>query len=55
MINWEGFGRRRSWPNLKVLSLHSPGGTEANYENSQDGRSPGRDLNPRIRSRSVNH
>jgi hypothetical protein len=26
MMNWEGYGRKRSWPNFKVPSLHSPGG-----------------------------
>jgi hypothetical protein len=36
------------WPNFKVLSLHSPGGTEKNHENvSQDSRFSGRDVNPR--------
>jgi hypothetical protein len=24
-MNWKGFGRKRPWPNLKVLSRHSPG------------------------------
>jgi hypothetical protein len=48
MMNWKGFGRKRSWPDFKVLSQQSPGGTEKNYENlSQDSRSPSRDLNPR--------
>jgi hypothetical protein len=28
----KGFGRKRSWPNYKVLSGHSPGGTEENQE-----------------------
>jgi hypothetical protein len=31
---------------FKVLSWHLPGGTEDNYENCQDNRSPDRDLNP---------
>jgi hypothetical protein len=28
MINLKGFGRKRSWPNLNVLSRNSPRGTE---------------------------
>jgi hypothetical protein len=28
MMNYKGFGRKRSWPNFKELSRHSPGGTE---------------------------
>jgi hypothetical protein len=32
MMNWIGFGRKPSWPNFKVLSRHSPGGTEVNHE-----------------------
>jgi hypothetical protein len=32
MMNWKGFGRKRSWHNFKVLSQHSPGGTEENHE-----------------------
>jgi hypothetical protein len=35
MTNWKGFGRKRSWPNFKVLSRHSPGGTEKNHEKTQ--------------------
>jgi hypothetical protein len=47
MINWKGFGRKWSWPNFKVLSRHSPGGTEDNHENrSEVSRSSDRDLNP---------
>jgi hypothetical protein len=30
MINWKGFDRKRSWPNFKILSRHSPGRTEEN-------------------------
>jgi hypothetical protein len=41
MMNWKGFGRKRQWPNFKVL-----GGTEENYEISKDSRRPDRDLNP---------
>jgi hypothetical protein len=32
MMNWKGVGRKRSWPNFKVLSRHSPRGTEKNQE-----------------------
>jgi hypothetical protein len=46
-MNWRGFERKGSWLNFKVLSRHSPGGTEEIYENlSQDNQSLGRDLNP---------
>jgi hypothetical protein len=31
-MNWKGCGRRRSWPNFKVLSQYLPGGTEKNHE-----------------------
>jgi hypothetical protein len=45
MLNWKQFGRKRLWPNFKVLSRHSPGGTEENHENlNQDSR--GREPNP---------
>jgi hypothetical protein len=32
MMNWKGF--RKKWPrrNFQVLSCHSPGGAEENYE-----------------------
>jgi hypothetical protein len=46
MKNWKRFGRERSCCNSKVLSRHSPGGTEENYEKlSQDNLFPCRDLN----------
>jgi hypothetical protein len=33
-MNWKGFcSRKRSWPNFKVLSWNSPGGTEVNHKN----------------------
>jgi hypothetical protein len=42
MMNWKGFGRKWSWPNFKVLSRYSTGGTEENHETlNQDTRSPG--------------
>jgi hypothetical protein len=57
IMNWEGYGRKQSWINFKVLSRHSPGGTEESHENfSQDSRFPNRDLKPgtsRIRSRRI--
>jgi hypothetical protein len=34
-MNWKGCGRKRSWPNLKVLSRHLRGETEGN-----DGKIP---------------
>jgi hypothetical protein len=30
-MNLKGFGRMRLWPNFRVLSRHSPGGTEKNH------------------------
>jgi hypothetical protein len=48
MINCKGFGRKRSWPNCMVLSLHSPGGTKVNQEKPQVriASRRGRDLDP---------
>jgi hypothetical protein len=37
MMNWEGFGRKQSSPNFKVISQHPPGGTEENNEKPQSG------------------
>jgi hypothetical protein len=31
-MNWKGFGSKRSWPYLKVLSRNSLGGTEENHK-----------------------
>jgi hypothetical protein len=46
-MNWKGSGRKRSWPNFKVLYRNSPGRTEKNTKTlNQDIRSPGRDLKP---------
>jgi hypothetical protein len=48
MMTWKRFGRKRSWPNFKILSRNSPGGTAEN-------RPPGLIIEPgtfRIRSRS---
>jgi hypothetical protein len=59
LMNWKGSVRKRSWPNFKLLSLHSSGWSEKNHENvSQDSRSPGQRFEhrtSRTRSRSVNH
>jgi hypothetical protein len=46
LINWKGFGRKRSWPNLKILSRNLTGGTEENDENPQDIWRLDRELNP---------
>jgi hypothetical protein len=35
MMNWIGFGRKRSLPNFKVLSGHSPRQTEENHKKPQ--------------------
>jgi hypothetical protein len=37
MMNCEGIWRKRSWPNFKVISRQSPGGTEKSHENPQSG------------------
>jgi hypothetical protein len=55
----KGTGRKRSWPNFKVVSRHFPGGAEGNHEKSQSlWPVSGPRFEPgtsRIRSRSVNH
>jgi hypothetical protein len=35
IMNWKWFGSKRPWPNFKVLSRNSPGGTEKNNEERQ--------------------
>jgi hypothetical protein len=42
----EIFGRKRSWPNFKVIFWHSLEGNEENHEIPGDIRSAGRDFNP---------
>jgi hypothetical protein len=37
IMTWKGFGKKRSWPNLKILSRHSPGDTEENHDKPQPG------------------
>jgi hypothetical protein len=46
MMNWKGFGKKKSWPNFKVMSQHSLGGTVENHIETQVSQSPGQDLNP---------
>jgi hypothetical protein len=58
MINWKGFGRKLPWPNRKVLTRHSSGGTEENHKNLNQDNRPRPRFEPgtsRTRSRSVNH
>jgi hypothetical protein len=35
MMTLKGFGRKRLWPNFKVLSQHSPEGIKENHEKPQ--------------------
>jgi hypothetical protein len=35
MMKWKGCGRKREWPNFKVLPQHLYGRTEENHENPQ--------------------
>jgi hypothetical protein len=47
MMNWKGFGRKQSWPNLSYytdICLEELWKTKKKL--FQDSRSPGRDLNP---------
>jgi hypothetical protein len=44
MMKCKRCGRKRSWPNFKVLSWNLPGGTEEIHKTCQDCRSPSRDL-----------
>jgi hypothetical protein len=61
VMNLKGFGRKRSWPDFKVLSRHSPGGTEENTNTknlNQDSHSPVPKIEcgtSRIRSKSFKH
>jgi hypothetical protein len=58
-MNWEGYERKRLWPNLRrCSSICLEGLRIATKHISQDRRSPGRDLIPglpRLRSMSTNH
>jgi hypothetical protein len=59
MMNWKGFSRKQSWPNFKVLSLHSHGRTEEKHKSlNHDSRSLRLRFESgtsRIRSKRVNH
>jgi hypothetical protein len=47
MMDWEGFGRKRLWPNLRYyLSICLEGLIKTTKNLRPDSRSPGRDLNP---------
>jgi hypothetical protein len=37
MVNWKGVGRKRPWPDFKVLFQNLPGGTEESHGKSQSG------------------
>jgi hypothetical protein len=47
MVNWKGFGRKRTQPNLRYYPSIYVGSEENHEKLSQNHRSPGRDLNPR--------
>jgi hypothetical protein len=48
MMNWKGFGRKRTWPNFEILYKHSPDVLRIITENLiQDSWYLDRDLNPR--------
>jgi hypothetical protein len=51
MMNWKGFGRKQTWPNLKVLSQHFSGETEQNIRKTSARTvcSLGRDLSQGFR------
>jgi hypothetical protein len=45
-MNWEGYGRKRSWPNLRYYpGIYLDGLRKATKNLSQDIRSRSRDLN----------
>jgi hypothetical protein len=47
MMNWKGFGSKRSWPNLRYYpSLCRDGLRKITKNLTQDSRSPCRYLNP---------
>jgi hypothetical protein len=48
MMNWKGFGRKRSWPNFKALCRHSLDGLMKTTKSSvRIAGHWGQDLNPR--------
>jgi hypothetical protein len=59
MINWKGFGRKRSWPNFNYyLVIRLEGLNKTTKKTNQDSRSSGPRFDPRtsrIESRSFNH
>jgi hypothetical protein len=46
MMNWKGFGKKRFWPNCKVLPRNFSGVTEESHEKFQVSRSPAQNVNP---------
>jgi hypothetical protein len=54
MMNWNGFGRKRSWPNFKVLFQRSPEVTEEKHENRMVSGPRSEPVTSRIQSRRVN-
>jgi hypothetical protein len=47
-MNWNGFGRKRSWPNLRnCFGIFLEELKKTTKHLSQDNQSPDRDLNPR--------
>jgi hypothetical protein len=55
VLNCKEFGRKLSSPNFKLLTRHSPGGTEEGHEKPQLEWPKFESGTSRIRSRSVNH
>jgi hypothetical protein len=55
MMNWKGCGRKRSWPNLKVLYRNFHGGTGKTSTASVRTESRFEFLTSRMRSKSANH
>jgi hypothetical protein len=45
-VNWKGAWKEAVMTEFKVLSRHSPGGTEENHEKPQNNRTPVWDFNP---------
>jgi hypothetical protein len=56
MMNWRGFGRKRFWPNFKVLSQEGLRKTMKSLIQSSRLLGPRIELGTsRVRGRSVNH
>jgi hypothetical protein len=36
-MNWKGGGRKKLWPNFKVIAQHLLGGTEKSHDKPQAG------------------